>query len=203
MGNSSSSTAEEDQARNVASRRSSDATNNNTQTNENNSQQQQQQPSYYTQAKQGYNDLVHAIIRPPRCIYEINQLGPIIFDFDGKKFHRKDFILHNPRGLKIMCSMWQPLPEYRLSLQLPCVIYLHGNSSARLEGLPQLSLVLSLGVTFLSLDFCGSGLSDGDYVSLGVYEKEDLQAVIDYLRMTGTVSTIALWGRSMGAGECY
>jgi hypothetical protein len=52
---------------------------------------------------------------------------------------------------------------------------MHGNSSSRLEGLAALSLVLGLGGTLLSFDFAGSGHSDGEYVSLGVYEKDDLQ----------------------------
>ena len=34
---------------------------------------------------------------------------------------------------------------------------------------------LSLGATFLAFDFAGSGLSDGEYVSLGAYERDDLQ----------------------------
>lgn len=51
----------------------------------------------------------------------------------------------------------------------------------------------------MTFDFCGSGMSDGEYVSLGVYEKDDLAAVIEHLRQAGTTSTIALWGRSMGA----
>ena len=53
---------------------------------------------------------------------------------------------------------------------LPCMIYMHGNASCRLEALPQLSLCLSLGVTLCALDFAGSGLSDGEYVSLGCFE---------------------------------
>ena len=54
-------------------------------------------------------------------------------------------------------------------------------------------------MTVFSLDFAGSGQSDGEYISLGWYEREDVLTVTDYLRGLGTVSTIALWGRSMGA----
>ena len=93
--------------------------------------------------------------------------------------------------------MWEPV--VRPSAILPCVIYMHGNSSARLEAIPQLSLVLTLGATFITFDFAGSGMSEGEYVSLGFYEKDDLQCVIEHLRETGRTSTIALWGRSMGA----
>ena len=42
-------------------------------------------------------------------------------------------------------------------------------------------------------------MSEGDYVSLGHYEKDDLSAVVDFLRQSGRVSTLGLWGRSMGA----
>jgi dipeptidyl aminopeptidase/acylaminoacyl peptidase len=76
---------------------------------------------------------------------------------------------------------------------------MHGNSSARVEVIPQLSYLLSLGLAVFSFDFAGSGKSDGDYVSLGYYEREDLMSVIAHLRATNVVSTIALWGRSMGA----
>ena len=36
-------------------------------------------------------------------------------------------------------------------------------------------------------------------MSLGFFEKDDLSAVIDFLRSSGRVGTIGLWGRSMGA----
>jgi len=156
-------------------------------------------PSYYQMAKSAYESLVRAIIRPPRCNYEARHLGPLQFDFCGKMYERSDFSLINPRGLKLMCSHWQPVAQYRPHTVLPCVVYMHGNSSARLEAIPQLAPVLSLGATLLSFDFCGSGKSEGEWVSLGAFEKDDLQVVVEHLRSTGTTSTIALWGRSMGA----
>lgn len=81
----------------------------------------------------------------------------------------------------------------------PVVIYLHGNSSGRVEVIPQLGHLLSLGVAVVAFDFTGSGRSEGDFVSLGFFEREDLQTVVHHLRASGDVSTIALWGRSMGA----
>jgi len=56
-----------------------------------------------------------------------------------------------------------------------------------------------LGVSVFAFDFAGSGLSDGEYVSLGWFEREDLSEVISHLRATNVVSLVALWGRSMGA----
>ena len=43
------------------------------------------------------------------------------------------------------------------------------------------------GAMLLSFDFSGSGMSDGEYVSLGAFEKDDLKAVIEYLREEGQV----------------
>jgi len=66
----------------------------------------------------------------------------------------------------------------RESYRIPCLIYMHGNSSARVEVIPQLSYLLSLGIAVFSFDFAGSSKSDGECVSLGYYEREDLMCVI-------------------------
>ncbi len=53
--------------------------------------------------------------------------------------------------------------------------------------------------TMCSFDFAGSGLSDGEYVSLGYYEREDLAVVIEYLQKKRNMGPVAIWGRSMGS----
>lgn len=159
----------------------------------------QQSQSYYKLIKDSYQALVNAIIRPPRSQYDVHQLGPVEFLFCGRKFHRIDMELVNSRNMVIKCSLWEPIPSERQVVAMPCVIYMHGNSSSRLESLSALSVVLSIGACMFAFDFAGSGQSDGEYVSLGAYEKDDLEKVVEYLRGTGHISTIALWGRSMGA----
>ncbi|XP_052208679.1 uncharacterized protein LOC127812302 isoform X3 [Diospyros lotus] len=81
----------------------------------------------------------------------------------------------------------------------PCVIYCHGNSGCRVDASEAALMLLPSNITVFSLDFSGSGLSGGEYVTLGWNEKDDLKAVVDYLRADGNVSLIGLWGRSMGA----
>lgn len=54
-------------------------------------------------------------------------------------------------------------------------------------------------ICVFTFDFAGSGLSEGEFVSLGWYERDDLETVVSFLRDTNSVSTIGLWGRSMGA----
>jgi len=159
--------------------------------------QQQKKLSYFQMARLGYQELVNAIIRPPRADYKMEALGPPAFTFCGKRFTRTDFTLRTKRGYNLECSHWEPVE--RITDRIPVVIYMHGNSSARVEVLPQLSYLLSMGVAVFSFDFAGSGKSDGEYVSLGYYEREDLSCVVVHLRATNVVSTIALWGRSMGA----
>ncbi|KAL3941017.1 MAG: hypothetical protein SGBAC_004558 [Bacillariaceae sp.] len=162
-----------------------------------NAKEDQRKLSYFQMARMGYQELVNAIIRPPRADYKMEALGPPAFTFCGKRFTRTDFTLRTKRGYNLECSHWEPVE--RVVDRIPVVIYMHGNSSARVEVLPQLSYLLSLGVAVFSFDFAGSGKSDGEYVSLGYYEREDLACVIAHLRATNVVSTIALWGRSMGA----
>jgi dienelactone hydrolase len=42
-------------------------------------------------------------------------------------------------------------------------------------------------------------MSEGDYISLGWHEREDLNMIVEHLRKERRCSTIGLWGRSMGA----
>mmetsp|Transcript_29850 Transcript_29850/g.40342 ORF Transcript_29850/g.40342 Transcript_29850/m.40342 type:complete len:162 (+) Transcript_29850:231-716(+) len=76
---------------------------------------------------------------------------------------------------------------------------MHGNSSCRMESLEVLRYLLPQNITLFSFDFAGCGLSGGEYISLGWYEREDLAQIVNYLREKRRVSTIGLWGRSMGA----
>lgn len=99
--------------------------------------------------------------------------------------------------MQLVCSHFEP--SKRIAPLLPCVIYLHGNSSNRLEALACIEILLPLNITLFCFDFSGCGLSEGEYISLGYFEKDDVSFIIDHLRSTNTVSSIGLWGRSMGA----
>ena len=88
----------------------------------------------------GYQQLWQAIIRPPRAEYTDKDLGPEKFQIRGSdgqayKIQRTDFTLKNNRGSDIVCSHFEPYEENRLYKQMPCCIYMHGNSSCRIEAL--------------------------------------------------------------------
>lgn len=109
---------------------------------------------------------------------------------------REDFELPNKRRQKLQVSWYRPqiMPK-----ALPCVVYLHGNSSSRLEAAEGIVPLLGAGIMLVCFDFAGSGLSDGEYISLGYFEKDDVDVVVTHLRDSKKVSMIGLWGRSMGA----
>jgi len=65
------------------------------------------------------------------------------------------------------CSHFEPFDSERTTNLLPCVIYLHGNSSSRTEGLVAVPLILPMNATLVVFDFAGCGISDGEYISLG------------------------------------
>ena len=154
---------------------------------------------FFSNISNQYDSLWKAIIRPPRDSYSPEDLGPFLFQIDGKVVERTDVEITNPRGLKLKCSHFEPIRDHRVAKDLPCVIYLHGNCSSRLEAFATIPILLNSNITLFCFDFSGSGLSEGEYVSLGFFERDDLSCVVDYLRNLNTVSFIGLWGRSMGA----
>ena len=158
---------------------------------------QQKKKGMFAMMGEGYEQLINAIIRPPRAEYDPRDMGPKDFQISGFKFERVDLVLKNERGMKLECSWWKP-KKFKAKT-LPCVVCLHGNASCRLVAMDNLNALLTTGITVFAFDFAGSGLSDGKYVSLGYHEQEDLKTVIAHLRASNIVSTIGLWGRSMGA----
>ena len=149
--------------------------------------------------KISYETLWKAIIRPPRDIYSISTLGPKTFRLKSREYERKDFTLLSNRGYLLHCSLIEPTPSYRPYKTMPLVIYLHANSSSRLEGILMKNYLLLKNINFLIFDFAGSGISEGEYISLGYHEVNDLNIIINYIEKYPGIGNIGLWGRSMGA----
>jgi len=108
-------------------------------------------------------------------------------------------VINSPQGHKMECSHFEPLETNRKWKSMPCVIYMHGNSSCRLEALELVDYFLTSNITLFCFDFPGCGLSEGEFISLGWHERDDIALIVEYLRANRHVSTIGLWGRSMGA----
>jgi len=69
-------------------------------------------------------------------------------------------------------------PKREKLSNFPCLVYCHGNSGSRLDGLHLIKRVIKEGMGLFLFDFSGSGLSQGEYVTLGLNEKDDLETVI-------------------------
>ena len=109
----------------------------------------------------------------------------------------QDFTLKNSRGQTLHVSHWTP--DTVKGRPHPCVIWLHGNSSSREEALTIMDSVIPLRISLVALDFSGCGHSEGDFVTLGWHERDDVSTVVTHLRANKNISSIVLWGRSMGA----
>mmetsp|Transcript_71553 Transcript_71553/g.186060 ORF Transcript_71553/g.186060 Transcript_71553/m.186060 type:complete len:657 (-) Transcript_71553:97-2067(-) len=145
------------------------------------------------------------IIRPPRTRYSRLEL---LQDFPAARFrlldqlaHRRHFHVTNPRGIPLACTVFEPIVPVSLGAEQEraCIVYCHGNGSCRLAGFRLARVFLPLGIALCCFDFAGSGMSGGEYVSLGYYERDDLGSVIDHLRNELGFARIGLWGYSMGA----
>ncbi|XP_048329507.1 uncharacterized protein LOC107433622 [Ziziphus jujuba] len=148
------------------------------------------------------DQFINFVIRPPRAEYNPDQyLWEKDFTLAGRTYKRQDLELTNARGHVLRCSHYLPFP-FPEDSSLPCVIYCHGNSGCRADANEAAVILLPSNITVFTLDFSGSGLSDGDYVSLGWHERDDLKVVVSYLRSNKQISRIGLWGRSMGAVTC-
>ena len=92
--------------------------------------------------KISYETLWKSVIRPTRDIYKIKDLGNPKFNFLNRTYTRKDYDLISSEGYLMKCSFYEPDPQFRPKKIMPVIIYLHGNSSSRLEGIGLLREVL-------------------------------------------------------------
>mmetsp|Transcript_66257 Transcript_66257/g.91726 ORF Transcript_66257/g.91726 Transcript_66257/m.91726 type:complete len:90 (-) Transcript_66257:455-724(-) len=75
---------------------------------------------------------------------------------------------------------------------------MHGNAGNKAEGAAYAKTILNAKMDLFCFDFSGCGNSQGDWVTLGYKERDDLEAVLTHLKEGGRTSKVGLWGRSMG-----
>ena len=146
-----------------------------------------------------YETLWKFIIRPPRDEYNEKMLGESKFHYRNIKYERKDYSIISSQGYLLKCSFIEPMKENRPSIEMPVVLYLHGNSSSRIEGLQIFGELLKRNINLFIVDFAGCGLSEGEYISLGYHESHDVGIIINFIEKIQGVGRIGIWGRSMGA----
>lgn len=92
-------------------------------------------------------------------------------------------------------------PAFAAATSAPCILYLHEMSSSRKECVYLRERILAAGFSLFSLDLSGSGMSEGDRVSFGHFEQDDVRAVLDYLYATGRASRVGIWGHGIGSAS--
>ncbi|KAL4473489.1 hypothetical protein ABPG74_022353 [Tetrahymena malaccensis] len=154
-----------------------------------------------------YESLWKAFIRPTRQTYSEFDLGPSRQQFKEYRAYRQDIELKNRDNKIIKCSLFEPLHISKIvsneapgdSNRFSCIIYCHGNSGCRLDAVPYLDHFIQRGIGLFCFDFYGSGMSEGEYVTLGFREQNDLADIVKYLRDQPKITSLSLFGRSMGA----
>ena len=157
--------------------------------------------SKITLIRRGYDNLVKTVVRPPRIAYTTEDLGPTLKALRGAVYERTDFeVVHNK--LKLKCSRWAREGEPRPT---KVVLYLHSNSSCRLAVVrsPVLATCACARAALVSFDFAGCGISEGDTVTLGLRERDQVEAVLAEVRRWAPGARVCIWGRSMGAAAAF
>ena len=67
------------------------------------------------------------------------------------------------------------------AIKQPCVIYCHGNSGSRVDALDIVEFLLPKSLSVFVFDFAGSGVSEGEHVTLGYWESADIKTVVDHV----------------------
>lgn len=77
------------------------------------------------------------------------------------------------------------------------IIFSHGHGGDRHEGLRFLKALHDAGFSVIAFDYRGAGTSTGVYDSMGYFERDDLEAVVQYAEKKGSLS-IGVLGFSQG-----
>lgn len=145
-----------------------------------------------------YENAWQQIVKPPKYEYFNGSLGAKLRYLPMKEIsvERIDFSTMNKNNQRLAASLFKRDKDQ--NTDRPCVIYLHSHGANRTEGVrlinytfPEFSLCV--------FDFSGCGLSEGEYVSLGLKEADDVESIIKELKLRFNLRNFILWGRSMGA----
>lgn len=79
------------------------------------------------------------------------------------------------------------------------MLYFHSHGSNRQEGRFLLKFAARMDYNLCLVDSRGSGVSEGQFCTLGIRESRDIHSLVKHLQRLYRVETVLLYGRSMGA----
>ncbi|MDW8297881.1 MAG: alpha/beta fold hydrolase [Anaerolineae bacterium] len=106
--------------------------------------------------------------------------------YEPVQFHSRD-------GLRLD-GWWIPAPQ----LTKRTVVICHGREGSRERELPHAQTLHAAGFNVLMFDFRAHGRSEGQHVTFGMYEKDDLLGALDFLAERGILQ-VGVLGFSLGA----
>eukprot|EP00466_Bigelowiella_natans_P020845 jgi/Bigna1/87133/estExt_fgenesh1_pg.C_170040 len=175
----------------------------------------------WVQCNQTNQEISKSFVRHTRhwASYGTRALGPrfqklTLWNGDNITIERRDFHVRNRRNYSLECTLYIPfttdakakkaaaqkVASKDKEVRKDVILYCHGASGGRLDGLTDAwEIAMQHRIALCTFDFSGCGLSQGDTVTLGFFEEDDIRTVIRALATSFKYSHITLWGRSMGA----
>lgn len=166
---------------------------------------------------EAYKSGWQSIVKPSSFNYDEFDLGPNLRSnkFNPKiAINRLEFETLNGKGQSLKCSFFHEELDFDRPLNplktreerkdfsnKPCIVYCHSHSANRIEGIPIVHHAIP-EFNICVFDFSGCGNSEGEWVTLGLKERDDVKAVLMHLEIGMKIKDFFLWGRSMGAVSC-
>ena len=147
-----------------------------------------------------YDKIWKSFIRPNRRPYPLELLGPNRRRMDEHlSYERHDGSINNHKNLKLKYTLFTLTGPPNCVKRNHCMIYLHSHGGNRSEGVFLQKYAYKLGMHLCVFDFSGSGMSEGEFVTLGFEEHHDIDDIVNFLNKEHDFQRFVLWGRSMGA----
>lgn len=145
------------------------------------------------------NRLTNIVVSPPNHAIEraIEQETKREYIKEGyyESLEKENFKLTSSEGYNLACQLiTNPVPSEKY------IVFCHGYGFNRIGSVKYVDIFLKEGFNVVLYDHRNSGESEGEYTTMGYYEKEDLKKVIDYIyNRFGHDIVVGTHGESMGA----
>jgi pimeloyl-ACP methyl ester carboxylesterase len=144
--------------------------------------------------------MAEGLLRPPRmtdgkAVWVLRRLSPGDLNLP---FEEVWFDVRDARGASLRIAGWW-IPATEMSDR--CVVLIHGYADAKVGAIAWAPVWHQLGFHILAIDLRAHGESGGRYCTGGIFEREDVNQVIDQLLINRPNHTrrLTLFGASFGA----